>query len=932
MSKFWADGSDSESEDDQRSLEEEPVEAGLGATKWLDFETDNTFQQRRVVQSHRDKFLDELKACYDRLKNCCKINDWNAIVTEFDKLNKAYAKYKRSTTNQGTATPQIYIRALYTLEESIKSTDAQGKKKFNRGVGRSFNTMKQRLRKNNEPFRDEIEAFRANPPPEEEEEESDSEDDSEFTESEDEAPQTTTTRTAAPAPAAANAGASRFFAGADSDSDEESDHHVGGNWADEDDDNVPSQWLRKDEDEDEGFTSQKTRKQRRKERQARDPAGHREAQPDKLIQEREKPQERTEEAIERQLLQIIANRGKKGTDRREQIDQLCALLEHVRNPAKLIEILVHVVAAQFDMNISLAAHLPIPVWKSCHANLARIIELFTAHHAEVRLVEHDASDPQDADASEMFSSQVATLPPLAPGEPRRVRTALWPFLERLHNEFVKSLQLIDPHTQDYVARMQDEGLIVSLCAAAQEYYIQARLPKLAARAAALRIEHLYYVPDAVPKPPAPTPAAEATESTEGETESTETPAAVPAAVPAAAPAEPERPVSAVVGELTAFVLRHCPDERVRTRTLLCRVYHLSLCDQYEAARDLVLMTRLQDTVTVGASTEDIPTQILFNRAMAQLGMAAFRAGCVPEAHNALSDLCGSNRVRELLAQGTAPGRYQDRTPEQEQIERRRILPYHMHINLELLECIHLVSAMLLEVPNTALNAADPRRKVISKPFRRLLHFVEHQTFTGPPESQRDFIVAGARAMVDGDWRQATELVLSIPAWALLPKCEEVKRLVARKIQEESLRTYVLYSAAFYDTLGVEALSTMFEMDRAAVHGLVSKMMACDEVLAAWDESSQYIVIGRAPPSRLHSLSIQLSEKLSLFVEANEKLLDSKSSGFRSEPGKKDHLWKDAWTGPRRAGPPMAATRGPASLPSGAQSQSRRMGPPAVRVR
>ncbi|QQP39735.1 Eukaryotic translation initiation factor 3 subunit C, partial [Caligus rogercresseyi] len=99
-------------------------------------------------------------------------------------------------------------------------------------------------------------------------------------------------------------------------------------------------------------------------------------------------------------------------------------------------------------------------------------------------------------------------------------------------------------------------------------------------------------------------------------------------------------------------------------------------------------------------------------------------------------------------------RHHERSSDQEKIEKQRQIPFHMHINLEMLECVYLVSAMLIEIPYMAAHEYDARRRMISKYYYHQLRSSERQSLVGPPESMREHIVAASKAMRNGTGESA----------------------------------------------------------------------------------------------------------------------------------------------------------------------------------
>ena len=601
----------------------------------------------------------------------------------------------------------------------------------------------------------------------------------------------------------------------------------------------------------------------------------------------------TPESILKHLRVIVESRGKKNTDRIEQIRVMEKLLEVAQTPYQRIRVYLTLISTRFDLTSSSTAnYMPSEQWKLAEQEFSTLLSVLEINRDYV--VAEGAEEWEDDDKQ----------PVPAAGETLYIPGSIISYIERLDDELTRSLQHIDPHTAEYIERLSDEQQLYNNLVRTQ-FYVEglSQSDKTNLRQDSVnrmimrRLEHVYFKPSQVVSI-----LEDATwKAMPSHLDSTITPRGKIAEV------------SNLVQTLCNYLFRYS-DGIIRARSMLCQIYFLALHDQYYRSRDLMLMSHLSENI----SNFDVSTQILFNRTLVQIGLCAFRAGLIYEAQTTLSEVCGSGRQKELLAQGIILQRYSTVSPEQERLERQRQLPFHMHINLELLECIYLTSSMFLEVPLMAQTSSSPemKRRVISKTFRRMLDYNERQVFTGPAENTRDGVIMSAKFLAAGDWKKAATMLNSIKIWDLMPQPDKIKEMLSAQIQEEGLRTYLFTYAPFYDSLSIATLSSMFELPEKKIAAIISRMISHEELAAALDQVNGAIVFRKGVElSRLQSQIVTLADKSMGLLEANEKTLEQRTQGMANAFQRDQGPGARGGRGPGRPG----QARGP-RLPGGQQGR------------
>lgn len=124
--------------------------------------------------------------------------------------------------------------------------------------------------------------------------------------------------------------------------------------------------------------------------------------------------------------------------------------------------------------------MPIDLWKAAERDINHLFSLLDENRQFII----------SEDAEELLGEDHELV--LANGEIFAIRGSLVSFVDRLDDEFIKSLQHIDPHTTEYVDRLKNETGLYAVIKRAQMYFEMCKLQESTCRVVMRRLEHLYY--------------------------------------------------------------------------------------------------------------------------------------------------------------------------------------------------------------------------------------------------------------------------------------------------------------------------------------------------------------------------------------------------------------------------------------------------------
>lgn len=773
-------GDEESSEESEKEEEEEPEEAPQSRFTNFKFESSSeSEEEHRTIKTMKDKRIDAFRQVLKEIRNHAKINDFSKLTDDFGELNKELEKSKQLVEQEGI--PKLYFKGLVLIEDCINEIN---KKTLSTLQLRAWNTLKNRLKKHNKDYETQLEDYRKNPIATDEEEEK------------------------KPEPEESEEEEEKAKKEEKSDEDEENEDE------NEDQEGEDESEESESEEEETQDRSKMTPEERRKKWVKKDFGKKPEEQPkpvdkkpdhkssvaeshtsgkeaekvDKIFKEtviHEKEEfnyEKSDEGIKKYILSLNDKRGRSGYDPLIHVRILSEIFQYAKDLQVQIDIIVTLLKVRFEATQILGEKIMTYVyWKGTADNLFLLLKLLR-------------DNPQFVLKEAIITDQEKDTTETAEGG-HKVQANTLAFLESLDNFLTVGLKNEEARSDTYVRWLKHEVVMLQLAEEVMDYYKAVKSIPAQVRVALILLDRLHYKHDSLLK----LMREKGTVVTKKEYFL-------------------EENMKGKIENLASLVYEH-GNEIQKIRAALYHIFHHALHGRYHEARDLFVYSRMSQQ-----HLHDIRLQIYYNRALVQLGLAAFQCGYTDAVLECLGEMVATTRLKELLAQGVS-GR-KDKSAKQDQEEAKRLLPYHTHINTDLIEATYLISAMLVEVPAIAKRRHTISEDTGTRHFRKVMQEFERRNVLGiPHDTVKDQISRATQKLHEGNWQECYNIIEGMSIWRL--QAENKQHLLSslkEKIKAAGLLSYVHMSLPHYDSYSLSTLAKMFELDDSSVSKSISKVI------------------------------------------------------------------------------------------------------------
>eukprot|EP01130_Rhizamoeba_saxonica_P001619 TRINITY_DN11500_c0_g1_i1.p1 TRINITY_DN11500_c0_g1~~TRINITY_DN11500_c0_g1_i1.p1 ORF type:complete len:806 (-),score=208.03 TRINITY_DN11500_c0_g1_i1:1168-3585(-) len=549
--------------------------------------------------------------------------------------------------------------------------------------------------------------------------------------------------------------------------------------------------------------------------------------------------------IDKTVAKYIKLRGSKRYDRYHTIAIFNFLLLKAKGLERRIQIIFYMLNVQLDVSRKLETFM----WISAFNNLVKLVNTFL-ENPELDLVE-GVSEKTDVIKGNFLAS-----------------------FQKLSNLLYETLRNSEPHSKKYMDYLGYEVDLVLLAKHIENYYLSKGLNKKAANMAYFQLHHIHYkntIPDfkqaaergliADENRIEDTPPAETfiIEGYKGELQTLDRTIEVEEVIPPII--DYYESLEEAVEVLSSKVYKN-GDDRFKQKAAFYQIFHLALNNKYYEARDIMLMSHIPEKVHRSSKK----LQILYNRCLVQIGIAAFRNGYFKDCQYFITDPFSSSvKAKELLGQALTKS-YEGK---EDLSERGRQYPLHMHIPYDLIEVVYYTVCMILE---TGTKKRNPSRN-----WKKTVEYYNRSIFSGPPESVKDTLVVASKKLLNGDWKTANDLITGLDVWTFVEDNEHILSVLLVKLKEIALRSYLKVNAEYFVSTSLSNLKENFGLPEPTIKGIISKLIINNELEAGLEMDSDYISFYAAPTSKTFATASTFVDRANVLFDVEDNNRERRQS-------------------------------------------------------